>query len=325
MGRRLRQTQARLGRMESRLAAVLAGPDAGLSVWDPEGRLVGFNRRFKEFYPDAPLKPGLVFEDLMRYTANRGLVYFPDADDDEEIERWVSERVQHFGTSSHDVFRTPDSRWLDVFTRSTDAGEVLLLYSDTTDTRETDATMTDRGHQLERHGADLRLLADVIRAGQGETAESAAARMVEHVCAWSGWPIGFVYRVVAGESGAVSFDIAASWYDDADDNSRFAKLRALVASERRQDGDGVAGRAHRTGRMVWVPNVSVDPTVGPDRRAVMTGIRGACAVPVTVDGQVVAVLEFLSSDQLTPDPTTTVLLKATAEMLASVLTSRNAA
>ncbi len=37
IGRRVRQTQARLGRMESRLAAVLEGPDVGLSVWDPDG------------------------------------------------------------------------------------------------------------------------------------------------------------------------------------------------------------------------------------------------------------------------------------------------
>ena len=57
----------------------------------------------------------------------------------------------------------------------------------------------------------------------------------------------------------------------------------------------------------------------------MAGIRGACAVPVIHQGRVLAVLEFLSSDQLAPDPTTTRLLEATAEVFASVLTSRNGA
>ncbi len=326
MSRRVRQTRARLGRMESRLAAVLAGPDAGLAVWDSDGRLVGFNPRFKEFYPDAPLKPGLVFEDLIRYTVNRGLVRLPGDDSDDEIERWVSEHVERFGTPSHEVLRTPDGRWLDVYTRSTDAGEVLLLYSDTTDTRETEASLIDRGHQLERHTADLQLLADVIHAGQEESFESAATQMVEHVCAWSAWPVGFVYRVVGTDTeDPVSLEIVASRYEDVDDTGRFAQLRALVSGEPRGDGSGVAGRAHKTGCVVWVPNVSVDPAVDPDRLSVMTGIRGACAVPVIRDGQVVAVLEFLSSDQLTPDPTTTRLLEATAEMLASVLTSRNVA
>ena len=273
MGRRVRQTQARLGRMESRLAAVLEGPDVGLSVWDPDGRLVGFNPRFKEFYPDAPLKPGVVFEDLIRYTANRGLVQV--SDDDDEVERWVSERVERFGTAAHDVLRTPDGRWIEVYTRSTDAGEILLLYSDVTDTRETEATLSDRGHQLERHASDLDLLADVIHAGREESPELAAARMLERVGAWSGWPVGFVHRVVGvGENDTVSFDVMASWYADTDDPGRFAQLRALVEREPRQDSDGIAGRARQTGRVVWVPNVSVDPAVDPDRRAVMTGIRG---------------------------------------------------
>jgi len=325
MSRRVRQAQVRLGRMESRLAAVLAGPDAGLSVWDPDGRLVGFNPRFKEFYPDAPLKPGLVFEDLIRYTVNRGLVRVPDDDNDDGIERWVSERVERFGTPSHEVLRTPDGRWLDVYTRSTDAGEVLLLYSDTTATRETEASLIDRGQQLERHTADLQLLADVIHAGREESFESAAAQIVERVCAWSAWPVGFVYRVVGtGTEDSVSLDVVASSYEDTDDSGRFAQLRALVAREARDDGSGVARRAHKTGRVVWVPNVSVDPAVDPDRLSVMTGVRGVCAVPVIHEGQVVAVLEFLSSDQLTPDPSTTRLLEATAEVLASVLTSRNA-
>jgi PAS domain-containing protein len=325
MSRRVGQARARLGRMESRLAAVLAGPDAGLSVWDPDGRLVGFNPRFKEFYPDAPLKPGLVFEDLIRYTVNRGLVRIPGDDSDDEVERWVSEQVGRFGTPSHEVLRTPDGRWLNVYTRSTDAGEVLLVYSDITEMRETEASVIDRSHQLDRHTADLQLLADVIHAGQEASFESAAAQMVEHVCAWSTWPVGFVYRVGGtGAGDSVRLDIVASRYGDPDDTSRFARLRALVEDEPR-DGDGVAGRAHKTGRVVWVPNVSVDPAVDPDRLSVMTGIRGACAVPVILDGQVVAVLEFLSSDQLTPDPMTTRLLEATAQMLASVLTSRNAA
>ena len=192
-------------------------------------------------------------------------------------------------------------------------------------TRQTEASVIDRGHQLDRHAADLQLLADVIHAGQGESFESAAAQVVEHVCAWSAWPVGFVYRVAGtGTEDPVSLDVVASRYEDTDDPGRFAQLRALVEREARDHGSGVAGRAHKTCRVVWVPNVSVDPAVDPDRLSVMTGIRGACAVPVIREGRVVAVLEFLSSDQLTPDATTTRLLEATAEMLASVLTSRNA-
>ena len=103
--RRLGQTRARLARAEARLATVLEGWEAGLSVWESGGRLVGWNPRFGEFYPEAPLKPGVVFEDLIRYTANRGLVQLA-ADDDDAIEKWVTEHVARFGTAHTEVLRT---------------------------------------------------------------------------------------------------------------------------------------------------------------------------------------------------------------------------
>ena len=327
MGRRVRQAQGRLARTESRLAAVLEGPEAGLAVWSAERRLVGFNQRFKEFYPDAPLKPGVVFEDLMRYTANRGLVQVADNDDDDEIERWVSMWAERVGSAAHDVWRTPDGRWIDVHLRPTDGGEVLLLLGDITHTREAEASVSDHSHQAERRAAELDLITGLISAGQTESGELAAIQIIERVCVWAGWSAGFVYRVVpphAGETGRV--DVVASWYVDAEDAGRFAQLKAFVEGDTGQGESGLAARVRQSGRVVWIPNVSVDPTFDSDRRSVMTGIRGACAVPVTEgpDGRVIAVLEFLSDTPLTPDPTTTQLLEAAAGMVAVVLTSRNA-
>ena len=118
-------------------------------------RLVACNDRFREFYPNAPIKPGLVFEDLTRYTANRGLIQVPGDD----IETWVTERVDRFGTAQHDVLRTPDGRWLDIRTRPADTGELLMLYTDTTQVRETEATLSDRSQRLEQQSSDLGVLA----------------------------------------------------------------------------------------------------------------------------------------------------------------------
>ena len=320
VSRRLGRTQLRLAGIESRLAAVLAASDTGLSVWDSAGHLVGFNKRFKEFYPNVPLKPGVVFEDLIRHTANRGLVQV--AGDD--VDGWVSEWVDRYGTTARDVWRTPDGRWVDVHTRVADSGEVLLLYTDMTDTREHESTLTGRNQQLERRSSALGLLADIVHvATAAPPPPSAAERIVELVCSWSGWSVGYVHSVTTlGDGDVGTRDLMASWYADA---SRYADLRVQVETATGHDGGGVADRACRTRRTVWVPNVSVDPTTDPERRALMTasGLRGVCAVPVASGDRVVAVLEFLSSDQLTPDPTTNRLLEATAEILASVLTTRN--
>lgn len=314
LARRLQRTRERLGRMESRLTAVLEAPAAGLAVWGGDRRLLACNDRFREFYPSAPIKPGLMFEDLTRYTANRGLIQIPGDD----IETWVTERVDRFGTAQHDVLHTPDGRWLDIRTQPVDTGELLMLYTDTTQVRETEATLSDRSQRLEQQSSDLGLLADAIAvANVASSFDEAAGRLVELVCRWAGWPVGYAYHVAADGT----LDPVPAWYCEEAAASSLAPLLTLVERGRPSKGDGLAGRALQTGRLVWVPSVSVDPAIDPEQRDAMVGIRGACAVPVLRDDRVVAVLEFLSRDQLVPDPVTTQVLEAVAATVAWALTS----
>ena len=311
VARRLHTTRERRDRMESRLAAVLEGSDAGLAVWDPPGRLTACNKRFRDFYPTVQLKPGLVFEDLTRFTATRGLIQLPE----DQVETWVEERLAGFGEVGHDVFRTLDGRWLEIDTRPTGSGEVLLLYTDTTHLRETEATLSDRTQRLERQSADLSLLADAIRIGSTETTpESATAAVVALVCEWASWPVGYAY-CVSGHDEEMTLEPMPAWFADADASDTFSGLRTVIEQRHLKSGDGIAGRALHMRRLSWIPNVAVDPAIDGEVRSAMTGIRGACAVPVKHDDAVVAVLEFLARDQLVPDPSTTRLLEATAETL----------
>ena len=63
---------------------------------------------------------------------------------------------------------------------------------------------------------------------------------------------------------------------------------------------------------------AVDPSVDAEVRSAMTGIRGICAIPVKAGNETVAVLEFLSREQLVPDPATTRTLEAVASTLTGV-------
>jgi hypothetical protein len=308
---RVKTTDERTARMEARLAAVLEGPDAGLAVWDRSGRLVACTQRFREFYPTIQLKPGLVFEDLIRYTATRGLIQI----DQDRVEAWIDERIGEFGQTWHEVVRTPDRRWIEIDTRPTRAGEVVLSFSDATRAWENEATSSHRGERLDQQTRNLNLLTAAI--GVGSTArspEAAVAEVVALVTAWGGWPVGYAYRVV-GSGDTVTVEPMAAWHLAADLGETGVALREAIERNPSPSEDGVALRACRTGRIVWIPNIGVDPSIGSGLRTAMTDFRGACAVPVTRDGQTVAVLVFLSRDQLMPEPTATQLLEVISETL----------
>ena len=311
VARRLHTTRERLDRMESRLAAVLEASDAGLAVWDPGGRLVACSERFREFYPTVQLKPGLVFEDLTRFTATRGLIQLAE----DEMETWVDERLARFGDVGHDLLRTSDGRWLEIDTRPTGSGDVLLLYRDTTHLRETEATLSDRSERLARQSVDLTLLTDAIRIANTETTlEAATAAVVELVCTWAAWPVGYAYRV-SGFGDDLILDPIPAWFADSDAVDTCPGLRAFIEQRRLKRGEGAAGRALYTGRVSWIPNVAVDPSIDTEARAAMAGMRGACSVPVKHGDSVVVVLEFLAREQLVPDSSATRLLEATAATL----------
>ena len=103
---RLRAARAGEARSRARLAALLEVDAAGLAVWSAGGRLVACNGRFREFYPEVTLKPGLEYEDLVRYTATRAVVMVSEA----EIGAWIEERLDRRGEPATETLRTPDGR-----------------------------------------------------------------------------------------------------------------------------------------------------------------------------------------------------------------------
>ncbi|MXY15939.1 MAG: GAF domain-containing protein, partial [Acidobacteria bacterium] len=97
--------------------------------------------------------------------------------------------------------------------------------------------------------------------------------------------------------------------------AEYEPLRSLLWDEPAADGDSLAVRAVRAGRVVWLANVESDPAFQQGRRQALPGIRGACAIPVKRGQDVVAVLEFLSPSQLVPAEAATSLLDNVALML----------
>ena len=304
---RLHQARAHAARVEARLAAVLATAGTGLSVWTAAGRLVACNVRFRELYPDVPIKPGLELEDLLRFTVTRGLVRV--AEDDTEA--WVQARLAAVREGAHTVVRTAPGDWLEMRAAPVDGGETLLLYSDVTNAEETRGELADHVHRLAARTADLELLDNVLAAVAAGPFEPAVAQVVGHVCAWADWPVGRAWRVADRDPPRCEPLLEALVVK----GEEFEPLRPLLADAPAADGGSLAGRAVRAANVVWVANVEGDPAFQGSGRQAPPGIRGACAVPVKSGQDVVAVLEFLAPNQLVPAEPATRLLESVALML----------
>ncbi len=72
----------------------------------------------------------------------------------------------------------------------------------------------------------------------------------------------------------------------------------LVARSRQltlAHGEGLPGRAWASGRIGWVPEIMNDQDFSRRREAALVGLRCGAAVPVSVRGRVVGVVDFLST------------------------------
>ena len=309
---RLQNASDHEGTAQTRLSAVLESLSVGFSVWNEDGRLVTCNGRFRGFYAGVDLKPGLAFEDLTRFTATRGLVYVPE----DQIERWVTDRVGRFGHASHEEVRVADDRWLEIRTIPTGLGETVVLYADVTGQHETASALDECRQRLEYWSTRLALLHRAVEVGaSGSSFDEAVQVVLALVGEWAGWPAGSAYLVAADKNCAP--DPTGIWY--LAEAGTFASLRSLTNRKGLPScSDAVLGQAVQSGKVTWVTNLEVDPRISDVSRAALSGIRGICAVPIKSGGQVVALLEFFSREQLTSDDSMARLVSSVANQLGRV-------
>ena len=307
---RLRAARTSEIRTRARLAALLENDEAGLAVWDAEQRLVACNARFREFYPAVTLKPGLEFEDLVRYTATRAVVVIPEA----EIEAWIDGRLDLRGESVTETLRTPDGRWLEIRTLPTGQGETLLVYADVTAARTaaTDPVVPESASS----GRAIDLLQDAMALGREAVSFHQAIRELTRLLSeWDGWDAGTAYLAPADGSGAL---VSTGVWHVGDERSVPRETRAALDACCDDAEDHVLRRAVTSAESTWVANVAVDPRLSDARRAALGRIRSIHALPVASRGTVVAVLELFASAPTAPDPVRERLVAAAVGELAHV-------
>lgn len=148
-----------------------------------------------------------------------------------------------------------------------------------------------------RESASVKLLQSIAVVANGAESVSEALQFaVDRVCAHTGWPIGHVY---IREEASGDFVSAGIWSSET--SELFSKFRE--ASEVTGFGatTGLPGWVAATGKPAWIKDVARQPRFARAKLAVQTGVRAGFAFPVLIGREVVAVLEFFSTEVEEPD------------------------
>jgi signal transduction histidine kinase len=108
------------------------------------------------------------------------------------------------------------------------------------------------------------------------------------------WECGSLWTVDAEREALVCLDV---WRRGGGEDGFTRATRAI----RFPRGVGLPGRVWADGAAAWVRDVTVDLNFPRAAAAAATGLRAGFAVPLTLDGRVVGVLEFFSKARARPD------------------------
>jgi len=149
---------------------------------------------------------------------------------------------------------------------------------------------------LKRSGEFTRLTATVAEAANRATQISEVMQVgIDEICASLGWPVGHVWTVPDDQPGQLRD--SGIWH--LDDPEKFRDFRVMTETTPVGPGKGLVGLALTSGRLTTFADVE-----GLRRRDVAkaAGLKGGVAVPVRVEEDLVAVLEFFSPVVIQSDP-----------------------
>ncbi len=161
----------------------------------------------------------------------------------------------------------------------------------------------------------LKLLRRVAAsANRARTVDEAMQTCLEDICTFIGWPVGHFYLIDDESGELVSTKV---WH--LDDPERFKLFREVTESHRFKPGPGLSGHTCATGKPTWIVDVTQDPTFRRAKFAKDLGVKAGFAFPVLVGNDVVAVLEFFSTEAMEPNETVLELMESIGTQLGRVV------
>ncbi|HVY52113.1 MAG TPA: diguanylate cyclase [Devosia sp.] len=131
----------------NRLDFLLAGLSDGIAMFDPSGKLVYCNEQYRQVFPRTAeiRQPGRHIRDILRAVAQSGEQKGIPVGHEEE---WVERIVATLRTAGDQEVELWDGRWVQIKTRPTDDGTALIVVSDITTLKKTEAALREATEQL---------------------------------------------------------------------------------------------------------------------------------------------------------------------------------
>ena len=156
---------------------------------------------------------------------------------------------------------------------------------DITNLKESEQSLHEKNEQLE-------LLKDVATtANQAATLAQAMQFTLDRVCEFTAWPLGHACMPTIGQPHLTSLHI---W--SGIEERRFDAFRAASEAGGFSIAADLPVKVLNTAQAMWVRDVANDPNFARQSAAGEAGIKSAFAFPVLSGNEVIAVLEFFSSD-----------------------------
>ena len=177
---------------------------------------------------------------------------------------------------------------------------------------------TQAEEQLARQAMESKLLHQATQiAAETDSFEESLQKCLNVVCELTGWHVGHVY-LPAGDGA--NLEPARIWYPS--DEQAHAEFREVTEQTPFARGVGLPGRIWESGEPAWIVDVQKDTNFPRGQLCSNLGLKGAFGFPIKIRGELVAILEFFTEEEMTPDEQMLQTARSVGEQVGRVLERR---